>query len=635
MSHFQQLRSASSRRGTSTRLAGAAVVLLLLGAPAVGLAEEVASFGARADGSLSPDFVTTKAGIPLTSSGTAMVFHSNGSQASEYPAGFTTVPTPLSTPFSSVTLVVASHTFAPASLQWDVEVRNGTTGELIVQATGLSINNIPLDGVPQSAPPVQHCQGDTAGTTLQITLAPPLHAVFVGPSDDLQLIITPTFTSAPLDVCVDFKGFFTGLGLVVEPVPVPEADLSVSSFSCSAPAEVDLGSLTSVGCSATVVNNGPGVVASASLTTAGSGPADCTVSGETVSGIGLAVGVATAVPVGVEIACLEPSPHTFVLSAEVSSELLDPDPTNNSMATGATLAVIAQADLAILGWDVPPWLPLGPGERVFFETLKSLIDNGPFGPVGADVWKTLDVPPGAEGSVHVTAPGGERVSVPAGVPYRVIDPAGNEVGAGSAGLDADLGPSHVVEVEGTAGVDDPELEVHFEVADLYVGVQADVVEEFDLRCLEPGDLVATLSNEVQPRDPHVEDLDQSNNRIELEVASLCVAIDIKPRSDPNAVNKGSKGKIPVAILSSEDFDAPGEIDTASLTFGPVGDEESLSHCNPAGEDVNDDLLPDLVCHFERSSARFECGDTVGILRGQTLDGVPIQSSDSVKVVPCN
>jgi len=37
--------------------------------------------------------------------------------------------------------------------------------------------------------------------------------------------------------------------------------------------------------------------------------------------------------------------------------------------------------------------------------------------------------------------------------------------------------------------------------------------------------------------------------------TLQVAIDIKPGSDPNAINLGSKGVIPVAILSSLDFDA--------------------------------------------------------------------------------
>ena len=40
-------------------------------------------------------------------------------------------------------------------------------------------------------------------------------------------------------------------------------------------------------------------------------------------------------------------------------------------------------------------------------------------------------------------------------------------------------------------------------------------------------------------------------------------IDIKPGSDPNPINPGSNGLIPVAILSSEDFDAT-TVDPATI-----------------------------------------------------------------------
>jgi hypothetical protein len=113
-----------------------------------------------------------------------------------------------------------------------------------------------------------------------------------------------------------------------------------------------------------------------------------------------------------------------------------------------------------------------------------------------------------------------------------------------------------------------------------------------------------------------------------------VTIDIKPGSDPNAINPKSKGKIPVAVLSSLDFDAPSDVDQDSLTFGHTGDEESLAFCSPSPEDINDDGLYDLVCHFYTQHTGFECGDTEGILKGQTVDGVPIEGSDSVKIVPC-
>jgi hypothetical protein len=110
-------------------------------------------------------------------------------------------------------------------------------------------------------------------------------------------------------------------------------------------------------------------------------------------------------------------------------------------------------------------------------------------------------------------------------------------------------------------------------------------------------------------------------------------IDIKPGSYPNSINPPSEGKIPVTILSSMDFDAPTEVDTESLTFGPTGDEESLAFCSPSFEDVNDDGYDDIVCHFYTQMTGFECGDEEGILKGQTVDEIPVEGSDSVRIVP--
>lgn len=112
-----------------------------------------------------------------------------------------------------------------------------------------------------------------------------------------------------------------------------------------------------------------------------------------------------------------------------------------------------------------------------------------------------------------------------------------------------------------------------------------------------------------------------------------VNIDIKPGDDTNSINPKSKGKIPVAILSTENFDAPSQIDLTNLTFGQTGDEQSLAFCQGA-EDVNRDGLQDLVCHFYTQETGFQCGDTVGILMGKTKGGMVIGGSDLVKIVPC-
>src|SRR5262245_43762497 len=116
------------------------------------------------------------------------------------------------------------------------------------------------------------------------------------------------------------------------------------------------------------------------------------------------------------------------------------------------------------------------------------------------------------------------------------------------------------------------------------------------------------------------------------LSEILVPIDIEPGDIPNSINLRSKGTIPVAILSSPTFDAPGTIDFASLTFGRTGTEKSLAFCNSHGEDVNGDGLLDLVCHFNTQQTGFRSGDTQGVLQGNTLLDFPIRGVDSVHIV---
>jgi probable HAF family extracellular repeat protein len=115
---------------------------------------------------------------------------------------------------------------------------------------------------------------------------------------------------------------------------------------------------------------------------------------------------------------------------------------------------------------------------------------------------------------------------------------------------------------------------------------------------------------------------------------LEVTIDIKPGGNSNCINSRNRGKIPVAILSTKDFDAPSQVDKKSLTFGSTGDEESLAFCNRFSRDVDGDGLKDVVCYFSTQSTGFSCADTEGILRGRTVDDTPIEGSDSIKIVRC-
>jgi probable HAF family extracellular repeat protein len=112
-----------------------------------------------------------------------------------------------------------------------------------------------------------------------------------------------------------------------------------------------------------------------------------------------------------------------------------------------------------------------------------------------------------------------------------------------------------------------------------------------------------------------------------------VEIDIKPGSYPNSINLGSKGTIPVAIFSSETFDAtnidPSTISMADAAVKVKGNGTSMA----TSEDVNSDGLLDLVVHVETQGLNLTEGDTEVELIGQTFDGLEIRGIDTIRVVP--
>ncbi|KGK97722.1 hypothetical protein LI82_08045 [Methanococcoides methylutens] len=107
-----------------------------------------------------------------------------------------------------------------------------------------------------------------------------------------------------------------------------------------------------------------------------------------------------------------------------------------------------------------------------------------------------------------------------------------------------------------------------------------------------------------------------------------INIDIKPGSFPNSINPNSKGVIPVAILSTDVFDAT-MVDPVTVVFGP----NDVSPLRWATEDVDKDGDLDLVFHFRTQETGVEAGDTEATLTGETFDGTNIEGTDSVKIVP--
>jgi hypothetical protein len=113
--------------------------------------------------------------------------------------------------------------------------------------------------------------------------------------------------------------------------------------------------------------------------------------------------------------------------------------------------------------------------------------------------------------------------------------------------------------------------------------------------------------------------------------AIPVDIDIRPNSSRNKINIGSHGKVQVAILSSETFDAVSRVDRSTLTFGRTGDEMSLQRCRHRGKDVNRDHLPDLLCFFDTSLTGLMLGDTQAFLKGKTFANENLLGGDFVTV----
>jgi hypothetical protein len=116
----------------------------------------------------------------------------------------------------------------------------------------------------------------------------------------------------------------------------------------------------------------------------------------------------------------------------------------------------------------------------------------------------------------------------------------------------------------------------------------------------------------------------------LPVALIEAVVDIKPGSDPNSINPFSRGVIPVAIFTTEDFDAL-TVDADSVLFGPA--EAEKRHKQAHVEDVDSDGYLDLLLHFRTQETGIALGDTEACVIGQTYDGVPIEGCDSVRTVP--
>lgn len=114
----------------------------------------------------------------------------------------------------------------------------------------------------------------------------------------------------------------------------------------------------------------------------------------------------------------------------------------------------------------------------------------------------------------------------------------------------------------------------------------------------------------------------------VTVKPYAIIVDIKPGSLTNVVNFKNKGVVPVAVLTTSDFDAT-TLNVASLKFGPGGAAEAHGKGHP--EDVDHDGDIDLMLHFDTQATGLTNTDGSAMLVGTTLSGVPVAGSDVLNV----
>lgn len=113
-----------------------------------------------------------------------------------------------------------------------------------------------------------------------------------------------------------------------------------------------------------------------------------------------------------------------------------------------------------------------------------------------------------------------------------------------------------------------------------------------------------------------------------------IEIDIKPGSDPNSINLKSKGVIPVAILTTPTFDAT-TVDGTTVMFAtapPVHDMSDPLVVADHQHDVDLDGDIDFVFHFAVQETDIVSDDPSAMLTGNTLGGIPIWGTDSVRTL---
>jgi hypothetical protein len=115
--------------------------------------------------------------------------------------------------------------------------------------------------------------------------------------------------------------------------------------------------------------------------------------------------------------------------------------------------------------------------------------------------------------------------------------------------------------------------------------------------------------------------------------TIPISINIKIGGVGNSINLGSKGKVPMSVLSTETFDVSTLLPSSIRLAGAPIATRNNGTLMTSFADVNGDGRPDLILHFETQSLNLTNTSTMATLTGMTTNGRCVSGSDSVNIVP--
>jgi hypothetical protein len=110
-----------------------------------------------------------------------------------------------------------------------------------------------------------------------------------------------------------------------------------------------------------------------------------------------------------------------------------------------------------------------------------------------------------------------------------------------------------------------------------------------------------------------------------DLGGTVITVDIHPGNDATRMNPRSRGRVPVAILTTAAFDAT-TVDLDSVELGP---DRALPYKTTL-EDVDGDGDLDAVLHYWAMETGVGCGASAATLRGHTDSGQSFRGTDSVR-----